>query len=176
MITIGIDPGIEKTGIGIVEKNKQKSNLIYQYLIKTSPKVSHGERLKIIYDDLCDVISLFSIDYASIEKVFFAKNVKTASIISEVRGVLILALQQNNIPIYQYTPLQVKQALTGYGKATKRQIQELVKLLLDLKEIPKPDDVADGIALAITHINTFKTISRIKDKKNYFDDYMAFRR
>ena len=100
MITIGIDPGIEKTGIGIVEVNKQEFNLIFHKLIKTDAKSIHAERLRQVYDELCNIISLFPINFASVEKIFFAKNVKTAISVSEVRGVILLALQKKSIPIY----------------------------------------------------------------------------
>ena len=162
MITLGVDPGIERTGIGIVEQKDNKLRLLESRLIKTSSKLSTPERLCLIYDSLIQFISLYPIDNAAVERLFFAKNIKTALIVSEARGVMLFALQQHGIPIYEYTPLQVKQALIGYGRATKKQIQELVKIILKLDEIPRQDDVADGIALAITHINTFKTLQRIK--------------
>ena len=168
----GIDPGIERTGIGIIEYKNSSYKLIFHKLIKTSSKIAHQNRIRIIFDELCLILDKYEIDSASIEKLFFAKNVKTAMTIAEVRGIIFLALEQNNIPIYEYTPLQVKQALTGYGRGTKKQIQELVKIVLKLEEIPKPDDVADGLALAITHMNTIKTLSKIKDNvENDFLDY-----
>jgi crossover junction endodeoxyribonuclease RuvC len=98
----------------------------------------------------------------AVEKLFFAKNVTTAMKVSEARGVILLTLQQHGIPVYEYTPLQVKQALTGYGRADKQQVQHLIKRIMGLDEIPKPDDVADGIALAVTHINTWKMTRKQK--------------
>jgi crossover junction endodeoxyribonuclease RuvC len=165
MLVIGVDPGIERTGVGIVESTNGKLKLIHQKLIKTSSAKPQAERLSEIYDELNSIIKEYAIEFASVEKLFFAKNVKTAMTVSEARGIIILALFKNKIPIYEYTPLQVKQALIGYGRGTKDQIQELVKIILNLQEIPKPDDVADGIALAITHINTYKLLSKIIEKR-----------
>lgn len=162
MIVIGIDPGIEKTGIGIVELKNQNFNLVLHQLIRTSSKDSNGSRIKKIYDDLSAILKNNKIDSASIEKLFFSKNVKTAMIVSEVRGIILLALAQNNIPINEYTPLQLKQGLVGYGRGEKRQVQEVVKLILNIKDMNLQDDVADGIALAILHLNISKTMSKIK--------------
>jgi crossover junction endodeoxyribonuclease RuvC len=161
MFVIGIDPGIEKTGVGIVESLNGKLKLVYHKLIKTSSSKPQAERLNEIFDQLNSILAEYKVSFASVEKLFFAKNVKTAMTVAEARGVALLAIQRNNVPIYEYTPLQVKQALIGYGRGTKDQVQQLVKIILNLSEIPKPDDVADGIALAITHINTYKTLSRI---------------
>ena len=161
MITIGIDPGIEKVGIGIVSSDKGISKLVAKELIHTSSKLKTPERLGIIFDRLNTILSLYNIDHASVEKLFFAKNTKTAMIVSEARGVVLLALQLKNLPIFEYTPLQVKQSLIGYGRGEKSQIQSIVKMMLKLDEIPKPDDVADAIALAITHNNTYKFLSKI---------------
>ncbi len=165
MITIGIDPGIEKTGIGIIEKNSNILNLLYYKLIKTSSKESQSDRLNEIHVKLTAILKKFKIDSASVEKLYFSKNIKTALTVSEARGVILLTLRQNNIPVYEYTPLQVKQALIGYGRAGKSQMQNFIRLLLNLKETPKPDDVADGIALAIIHMNYYKTLSKVKGGK-----------
>ena len=163
MTVIGIDPGIEKTGVGIVQLNNNELNLIHKELIYTSSKEKFEIRLENIYNKLSEILSNFKIDYASVEKLFFSKNVKTAINIAEVRGIIILALQQFKIPIHEYTPLQVKQGLIGYGRGTKKQIQELIRIILKSDKIEKRDDVADGIALAIVHLNSYKTLSKIKD-------------
>ena len=163
MTVIGIDPGIEKTGIGIVQLNDNKLSLIHKELIYTSSKEKFEIRLEKIYNKLFGILSSYELDYASVEKLFFSKNVKTAITVAEVRGIIILALQQKKIPIYEYTPLQIKQGLIGYGRGTKRQIQELIKIILKSDEIEKQDDIADGIALAILHLNSYKTLSKIKD-------------
>jgi len=162
MIVIGIDPGIERTGIGIVKKESNKYDLIFNKLIKTSSKDSYYFRLNKIFNDFSEILSSFKIDQASIEKIFFAKNVKTAMSVSEVRGILLLALTMNNIPIFEYTPLQIKQSLVGYGNATKDQVKKLIQIILKLDKIPESDDIADGIALAIIHLNISKTFSKIR--------------
>jgi len=162
MITIGIDPGIERVGIGIISQEKQSYKLIFKKLIKTSSKQSNADRIKNIFDELNTILESHKIDSASVEKLYFAKNVKTAMVVSEVRGVILLALRLKNIPIFEYTPLQVKQALVGYGRATKNQVQEFVKLMLGLDKVPDSDDVADALAIAIIHLNTYKTLSKIK--------------
>jgi crossover junction endodeoxyribonuclease RuvC len=164
MVTIGIDPGIERVGIGIVSSNNKKMTLEYQKLIKTSSKLSISKRLRIIHEELNGILDKYRVDHASVEKLFFAKNIKTALTVSEARGVILLTLEQRNIPVFEYTPLQLKQAIIGYGRAVKNQIQEFVVTMLGLKEKIKLDDVADGIALAIVHLNTFKTISKIKGR------------
>lgn len=160
MITIGVDPGIERIGVGVVEQQGSRFILRESRLIKTSSKLTTPERLLIINNELSEIAAAHPITFASVEKLFFAKNIKTAMTVSEARGVILLTLQQQGIPIYEYTPLQVKQALLGYGRATKKQIQEMVKVILKSDELIKQDDVADGIALAITHFNTYKTIKK----------------
>ena len=162
MIVIGIDPGIERTGVGIVEYKDNNYTLLFSELIKTSPELEKSKRLLLIYNRLQEIIKDYSIDCASVEKLFFAKNVKTALIVSEARGVIYLTLEMFNIPSFEYTPLQVKHSLIGYGRGTKDQIKELVKIILKLKEPPKSDDIADGIALGITHINTQRSFSKMK--------------
>lgn len=163
MIAIGIDPGIESTGVGIVELKENKLKLIHHELISTSSKEKKEFRLRKIYDNLTQILTNHKVDFASVEKLFFAKNVKTAITVAEVRGIILLALEQNKIPIYEYTPLQVKQGLVGYGRGTKKQVQELIKIILNTDEIIRQDDVADGIALAILQLNSYKTLSKIKD-------------
>lgn len=162
MLTIGIDPGIEKVGVGIVENCSPRLKLIDSTLIKTSSKLSTSERLAQIFSELTTILDLYPVKDAAVEQLFFAKNTKTAMTVAQARGVILLALQLKGLQVHEYTPLQVKQALIGYGRADKKQIQQLVKVILKLDEIPKQDDVADGIAIAITHINTYKTLSKIR--------------
>lgn len=162
MVVIGIDPGVEKTGVGIVKNEGKEITLLYHTLIKTSNKLSQDLRLKEIYESLSKILDKFNVDCAVIEKIFFAKNVKTAISVSEVRGVLLLLCALKKIPIYEYTPLQVKQALSGYGRAKKDQIKKLLSILLSTNEKFESDDVTDGIALAITHINSRKLFDKIK--------------
>jgi crossover junction endodeoxyribonuclease RuvC len=161
MLVIGVDPGIEKTGIGIVEEVKNKQNLVFYKLIKTDSSSLHCVRLSQIFDEITEIVTLFKPESAAIEKLFFAKNIKTAMTVSEARGVIILALQKKQIPIHEYTPLQIKQALVGYGRGTKNQILELVRIIVNKPELKVIDDVADGIACAITHLNTYKMLGKI---------------
>lgn len=154
MVILGIDPGLATTGYGIIElKAKSLKLKVIDYgCVRTSAKLLFAERLEIIYKELENLIKKYKPDKIVIEKIFFAKNVKTAMQVGEARGVVTLAAIQNKIPIFEFTPLQIKQALTGYGQASKDQVQKMVKTILDLKEIPKPDDAADALAIAITCI------------------------
>jgi len=162
LITIGIDPGLERTGIAILKEEKGRVELIKSELIQTSSTLKEVERLEFLFNEVNKVINEFKIDFAAVEKIYFSKNVKTAMSIAQARGVILLALQLKKIPIFEYTPLEVKKALIGYGRGSKNQIQELVKMILKLEKKPEPDDIADAIAIAITHININKFMSKIK--------------
>lgn len=151
MRIIGIDPGTGILGFGVVDVIKGKTRLVDAGVITTPAHTAHDERLEDIYDSLTDIISETKPDCMSIEKLFFAKNVTTAMTVAEARGVAILAGRKARLPIAEYTPMQIKQSLTGYGKADKKQVQEMVRLQLGLAEVPKPDDCADALAAAITH-------------------------
>lgn len=146
---IGIDPGTGRLGFGVIESSIKGIKLVDAGVITTSKTLSDSQRLKIIYDDLGDILLATKPSIISVEKIFFAKNVTTAMTVSQARGVVLLIAEINNLKLYEYTPLQIKQALTGYGRAEKYQIQNMVKLLLGLQEIPKPDDCADALAAAI---------------------------
>lgn len=146
---LGIDPGTGRLGFGIVEFSNRELKLIDAGVITTSKDLSDSERLKIIYDDLNAIISDNSPSIISVEKLFFAQNVTTAMSVSQARGVVLLLSEIHKLKLYEYTPLQIKQALTGYGRAEKHQIQSIVKIILGLKNIPKPDDCADALAAAI---------------------------
>lgn len=161
MITIGIDPGIERVGVGVVESVNGKLRLLHSELIKTPATLPTSARLEIIYNKLNVIMSNYVIDYASVEEIFFAKNLKTAVVVAQARGVIMLSIQLKGVPLYEYTPLQVKQALVGYGRATKNQINSVLKMILK-ENITNQDDVADGIALAITHINSYRVIEKMK--------------
>lgn len=156
---LGIDPGTASTGWGIVETSGREYKIKKYGVIRTSQYLTLAERLNLIYDELTDILKKERPDEAAVEELFFFKNVKTAIAVGHARGVILLACQKANIPTYEYTPLQVKQALVGYGRADKNQIQQMLKTVLHLKEIPKPDDAADAIAVAITHINSSKIIN-----------------
>jgi crossover junction endodeoxyribonuclease RuvC len=148
MKILGIDPGTAITGYAIVDTDNDLTCLEYG-VIRTIPEQKDEERLLIINSELDAIIKKHKPDIASIEKVFYFKNAKTVIPVSQARGVILFTLAKNEIPITEFTPLQVKTATTGYGRATKKQVQEMVKTLLNLEKIPKPDDAADAIAIAI---------------------------
>lgn len=156
MRIIGIDPGTGILGFGIIEVVKGKPQLVDGGVIRTPVKEDDAVRLQTIYDELTDIIADTKPDEMAVEKLFFARNVTTAMTVAQARGVVLLTAMQAGIKIAEYTPMQIKQALTGYGKAEKKQIQEMVRVVLNLKEIPKPDDAADAIACAITHSMTLR--------------------
>lgn len=151
MKIIGIDPGTATLGFGVIEYSNAKSILVDGGVIKTSPDDSDADRLKTIFDELSGVIENVHPEAMAIEKLFFAQNVTTAMTVSQARGVVMLLGKQGGMEVYEYTPLQIKQAITGYGRATKSQMQEMVRVLLGLKTIPKPDDCADALAAALCH-------------------------
>lgn len=164
MKILGIDPGTATTGWGLIENQKSKLKAQSCGCILTPAKQNQAVRLAHIYSELDNIIKKTKPDVVAIEKLFFINNIKTAMTVGEARGVCLLAAQQHKIPIFEYTPLQVKQSLTGYGKAEKKQIQMMVKSLLKLKETPKPDDMADALAIAITHAHRCGE-SGFKEKK-----------
>ena len=151
MRIIGIDPGTGILGFGIIDLEKGKLKLVDAGVIRTPVKENDAVRLLTIYDELSTIIAEVRPDHMAVEKLFFTTNVTTAMTVAQARGVVLLTAMQAKLYIAEYTPLQIKQALTGYGKAEKKQIQEMVRVILQLKEIPKPDDAADALAAAITH-------------------------
>jgi crossover junction endodeoxyribonuclease RuvC len=151
---LGIDPGIATTGFGIIQKQGNKIKAIDYGKIITTPKDKAPDRLKIIYKELKTIIKKHKPDVIAIEQLFFNKNTKTALTVGQARGIAMLSAANFNIPLYEYTPLQVKSAVVGYGRADKNQIKYMVKVLLNLKEAPTPDDTADSLAIAICHINS----------------------
>lgn len=151
MVIIGVDPGLATIGYGIIEKTGSKIKLLEYGSIQTQASTSIPERLEIIYNELDQIIKEFKPDEVAYERLFHQKNSKTVIDVSQARGVEILVAQINNLKIFEYTPLQVKTAITGYGRASKQQMQESVKRLLNLTDIPKPDDAADALAIAICH-------------------------
>lgn len=154
MRIIGIDPGIATVGYGIVDYIGSKLTPVQYGCIQTAAGEDSAVRLQQIYDAACQLIESYKPDTMGIEKLFFNTNVTTALSVAQARGVLILAAVQNQLSIGEYTPLQVKQATVGYGQAEKRQVQEMVKIFLKLSTIPKPDDVADALAVAICHAHS----------------------
>jgi crossover junction endodeoxyribonuclease RuvC len=156
-IILGIDPGIADTGFGLIEKiSGGKISCLAYGSIKTKAGMPMAERLEILSDELEKIIKKYQPALAAIEELFFQNNAKTAIIVGEARGVILLACRKNRLPIVELTPLQVKQTISGYGRADKNQVQKMVKLLLKLKEIPKPDDAADALAIAISAVNELK--------------------
>ena len=154
MLSLGIDPGTATIGYGLVsELNDGSLQAIAYGVISTSPKDPMWQRLQIIHDTLKDIIEKFKPDRIAIEELFFAKNITTALTVAQGRGVILLTAAQANLTIVEYKPNEVKQSITGYGAAKKPQIQEMVRLLLGLDDIPKPDDAADALAIAITDIH-----------------------
>jgi crossover junction endodeoxyribonuclease RuvC len=151
MKILGIDPGTAIVGFGVIETTGRKHTLLDAGVIRTPAKQADELRLHTIYTSLTEIIQEHNPAVMVVEKLFFAKNVTTAMTVSQARGVILLAATECGIPIAEYTPLQIKQALTGYGRAEKAQIQEMVKVLLALQEVPKPDDCADALAAALTH-------------------------
>ena len=159
MLTLGIDPGTATIGYGFVrELNDGSLQAVAYGVITTKPKVPMWERLQIIYDDLTALIQEHKPERAAVEELFFAKNVTTAITVAQGRGVILLALSKANLPIAEFKPNQVKQSMTGYGGADKSQMQEMTRLLLGLDDIPRPDDAADALAVAITDLHSMRYI------------------
>ncbi len=156
-LILGIDPGIADTGYGIIQKDKSNNLSCIDYgSIKTLAKIEMPERLEIINKELSKIIKKYKPNLIAVEQLFFCKNVKTALAVGQARGVVMLTARQNRIPTVEFTPLQVKQAVAAYGQASKLQVQKMVKLLLNLEQLPKPDDAADALAIAICAANSNK--------------------
>ena len=157
MVILGLDPGLSLTGWGIIEAvYRDKMHALKYGCIKTSPPATLIERLQVVHDNLEDIIDTYKPDVVAIEEIFFLKAAKSVAAVGQSRGAILLTISMNKIPLFEYNPRSVKIALTGYGSADKYQIQHMVKTFLKLKEIPKPDDAADALAMAICHINTIR--------------------
>ncbi len=164
MRILGIDPGYAIVGFGVIDYDGNRFSLVDMGQMSTKPDTPFERRLLAIYNDTSELLQKHKPDVVSIEKLFFNNNQKTAIDVAQARGVTLLPIIQAGIPFYEYTPLQVKSSITGYGRAPKQQVQELVRTILHLKEVPKPDDTADAVAMAITHaysINTRRIYERI---------------
>ncbi len=151
MRILGIDPGYAIVGYGVLDYDRNQFAVVNYGAITTQAGTQFDARLKEIYDDMCSLIEMAKPDCMSIERLYFTNNKTTGIDVAQERGVIMLAAAQHGLEIYEYTPLQVKQAVVGYGRAEKHQVQEMVKNILHLKECPKPDDTADAVALAICH-------------------------
>ena len=149
MIIFGIDPGFAITGYGVVEKLGNKYKVFDYGVITTKAGLDLSVRLNIMYEEIVRKFNQYNPDYVAMEELFFCKNITTGIAVAHGRGVLLLAIAQMGKPFYEYTPLQIKQAITGYGKADKKQMQKMVQVLLNLDSIPKPDDAADALAVAL---------------------------
>ena len=154
MIILGIDPGLATVGFGVIESVKGKTVPVDYGVILTPKEASLPDRLEMIEQSIIKLTERYKPSEIAMEELFFNNNQKTAIAVAEARGVILLTCKKNCQKLFEYTPLQIKQALTGYGRADKHQIQEMVKRLLDLKKIPKPDDAADALAVALTHSQT----------------------
>jgi len=164
MVILGIDPGYAILGYGIVEQKGNRFSAKGYGAVTTRAEEKMPERLRILYAELVQIIETYQPDVVSIEELFFNKNTKTALMVGQARGVALLACANAGVEIYEYTPLQIKQGLVGYGRAEKNQVQQMVKTLLNLQEIPKPDDVADALAAAICHGHAANYHKRIPQK------------
>ncbi len=155
MLILGVDPGLAKVGYGLTEKKGNKFNCCTYNVIRTEADETNISRLEKIYNELQDIIREYRPDHMAVEELFFNKNVKTAIKVGQARGVILLAGSQAGLSVYEYTPLQIKQAVVGYGRASKKQVQQMVKSLLNLEKIPRPDDSADALAVSICHGNSY---------------------
>lgn len=153
MVILGIDPGMAIVGYGVIEEKNNSLIPIDYGAITTPSTMETPQRLVTIYDGIKELIERYKPDEVAIEELFFNKNVKTALTVGHARGVAVLAAAKTELPLYEYTPLQVKQSVVGYGRAEKAQVQQMVKILLNLKDIPRPDDAADALAVGICHSN-----------------------
>ncbi|MBQ3587271.1 MAG: crossover junction endodeoxyribonuclease RuvC [Oscillospiraceae bacterium] len=157
MRILGIDPGYAIVGYGVLEYEKNKFYPLEFGAVTTEPHTDFQHRLMEVYEGVDDVIKRTKPDALAIEKLFFTTNQKTVIQVAQARGVILLAAAQNGIPVYEYTPLQIKQSVTGYGKAIKTQVQDMTKRILRLEKVPKPDDTADRLAVAICHGYSYRS-------------------
>jgi len=161
---MGVDPGTAITGYGIVEYAGNRFALVECGCIRTMPGVPPAERLQALYGELVEIIKRHRPEHFAVEEIFFNKNTRTALTVGQARGVTVLAAAQSGLPVFEYTPLQVKQAVAGFGRAGKTQVQYMVKTILALPEVPAPDDVADALAVAICHAHHYTWERKLKLK------------
>ena len=170
MVILGIDPGVATIGFGIIRAERGKNTLIQYGVITTPPGIPLSERLVQIYDDMQQLIETFQPDEMAVEELFFSKNITTGISVAHGRGVILLAAEKLGVPVFEYTPMQVKQSVVGYGKAEKKQVMLMTQRLLNMKEIPRPDDAADALALAICHSRAATSLlntDRVFDPSKY---------
>ena len=170
MVILGIDPGVATIGFGIIRAERGKNTLIQYGVITTPPGIPLSERLVQIFDDMQQLIEVFKPDEMAVEELFFSKNITTGISVAHGRGVILLVAEKMGIPVFEYTPMQVKQSVVGYGKAEKKQVMLMTQRLLNMKEIPRPDDAADALALAICHSRAATSLlntERVFDPSKY---------
>ncbi len=165
MRVVGIDPGTATTGYGVIEETAGRLTLIAFGTVCTGAGVSMPLRLLDLHDRLTELIALHAPDSAAVESLFFQKNVRTAITVGQARGVILLTLARGGVPVSEYTPQEIKQAVAGYGGAEKRQVQAMVRAILELAETPKPDDAADALAVAICHAHSHKILQLAAEAK-----------
>jgi crossover junction endodeoxyribonuclease RuvC len=163
VLVLGVDPGTAITGYGLVREEEGELKLVDYGVITTPAGQPLPERLQTIYSGLADVAGKHQPQQAAVEELFFSRNVRTALSVGHARGVALLALVDAGLAIYEYKPLEIKQAITGYGGADKQQVQEMVRLLLNLDHVPQPDDAADAVAVAVCHIHSARMTALIED-------------
>ena len=166
MRILGLDPGIATVGFGLVDSEKNKQKLVGCGVITTQAHTPLTSRLDQIYSDLQELIRVYAPDVMSIEELFFNTNITTGISVAQGRGVILLCAYRSGLAIYEYTPLQVKQAVVGYGRAEKKQVQEMVRRILNLPAVPKPDDAADAVALALCHARSSTSLLNLEGAQN----------
>ena len=165
MRILGIDPGYGITGIGLIEANRNQFQFLRCGTITTPPNTEFSWRLEVIYNDMTELLRVSQPDVVAIEELFFGQNVTTGINVAQSRGVILLAIRQAGLPVYPYKPMQVKQSVVGYGNATKHQVQDMTRRILRLEKMPKPDDAADAIAIALCHARSSTSLlSQIQPK------------
>lgn len=167
MRIIGIDPGIATTGYGIIDSDGNKSSMLTFGCVKTSSELLVPERLEKVYNELAEILLTYKPDVMAVEKLFFSRNSNSAMQVGEARGVALLTGRLAGLDVFEYTPLQVKQSVVGYGRADKAQVQQMVKILLALTKIPRPDDAADALAIALCHAHAGATMTALHRRGTY---------
>ncbi|MBE6834874.1 MAG: crossover junction endodeoxyribonuclease RuvC [Ruminococcaceae bacterium] len=164
MVILGIDPGYAIVGYGVINYEKNHFSVIDYGAITTEAKTPFNQRLHIIFNDMIQLIEKYKPEAMAIEKLFYNTNAKTVIDVAQARGVIMLSAELNGVPAFEYTPLQVKQSVVGYGRAEKKQVQEMTRVLLNLEKIPKPDDTADALAMAICHAHSSGSLMSLLKK------------
>ena len=170
MTILGIDPGVGTIGFGLIDAGRQRNTLLRYGVITTPPGIPLSKRLFQLYNDMEELIGMFRPDEMAVEELFFSKNITTGISVAHGRGVILLAAEKLGVPVFEYTPMQVKQAVAGYGKADKKQVMLMTQRLLNMKQLPRPDDAADALALAICHSRAATSLlntDRIFDPEKY---------